>query len=195
MSRISIPFSTCDISALARSLRDQLSNCDHTPGHVELLNMLARSTGHRNFQSLRAQAAADDLLHQAQRGPEPVDYVLVKRLAAYFDAQGRLASWPAKSSLQEVCLWVFWSKLPPRQALTESQLSAQIRADHLFGDHALLRRELCDHGLVTRTPDGREYRRVERQPTPEAKALIRHLTARRAVEPTHAGSAPVRRAQ
>jgi hypothetical protein len=41
----------------------------------------------------------------------------------------------------------------------------------------LLRRELCDHDLLTRTADGRQYRRVERPPSPEALALIRHLAA------------------
>ena len=160
-----------------------------------MLNMLARSVGHRNFQSLRAQAAAQALLDQPETAPEPVDHVLVKRLAVYFDAAGRLASWPAKSSLQVTCLWVLWSKLPPRQSFTEDQLTTRLRANHLFGDHALLRRELCDRDLVTRTPDGREYRRVERQPTPEALALIRYLAGHGAGEPAHAGGSRPRRAQ
>ncbi len=178
MSRVSIPFSTNDLSALARALRDQLLQCDHTPSHLELLNMLARSAGHRNFQSLRAQAAAESLLRQAQPAPPPVDYVLVKRLAAYFDARGRLQQWPAKESLRELCLWEFWSRLPVKQDFSEAQLSGQLRAGHLFGDHALLRRELCDRSMVSRTADGRQYRRVERQPPATAIALIRHLAAR-----------------
>ncbi len=177
MSKTLIPFSACDISALARALRNQLAECDHTPGHLELLNMLARSTGHRNFQSLRAQAIAHEHLETPKPAAEPVDFTKVQRLARYFDAQGRLSSWPAKSSLQTVCLWILWSKLPPRLTLTENELNQQIRANHLFGDHALLRRELCNHGLVTRTADGREYRRVERQPSAEALALIRYLSS------------------
>jgi hypothetical protein len=104
--------------------------------------------------------------------------VQIQKLLRYFDAQGRLSSWPAKSSLQAICLWILWSKLPPRLTLTENELNQQIRANHLFGDHALLRRELCNHDLLTRTADGREYRRVERQPSPEALALIRQLAAR-----------------
>jgi hypothetical protein len=178
MSRISIPFSACDISALARALHNQLAECDHTPGHVELLNMLARSTGHRNFQSLRASAITQARLDSPKPAPEPVDYVQIQKLVRHFDAQGRLSSWPAKSSLQVICLWILWSKLPSRLTLTEKELNQQIRANHLFGDHALLRRELCDRGLVTRTTNGREYRRVERQPPVEALALIRHLAGR-----------------
>jgi hypothetical protein len=178
MSKTCIPFSVDDISALARSLREQLTNCDHIPGHVELLNMLARSTGHRNFQSLRAHAAARHLLHAQQASPEPIDHNLVKQAGRCFDVQGRLMSWPAKSMLKELCLWVLWSKLPPRLSLMESELNMAIRANHLFGDHALLRRELCDRALLTRTPDGREYRRVERRPSPEAIAVIRQLAGR-----------------
>jgi hypothetical protein len=176
MSKTSIPFSAGDISALARALRHQLTASGHTPGHLELLNMLARSTGHRNFQSLRAQSAAQAKLETPV--PEPVDFIQVKRQAGYFDARGRLVRWPGKSNLQEACLWVLWSKLPPRQPLAEDDLNRLLRAYHLFGDHALLRRELCDHGLVARTSDGREYRRVERRPPPDAAALIHYVSAR-----------------
>ena len=178
MSRTYIPFSTGDISSLARSLKEQLAASDRQPGHVELLNMLARAIGHRNFQSLRAQQAARDRLEARESRPEPVDLVQVQRLARYFDRQGRLSSWPARSGLQAACLWVLWSKLPPGHTFTEDELNRQIRANHLFGDHALLRRELCDLGLLSRTADGRQYRRVERKPPRESLALIRHLAAR-----------------
>lgn len=192
MSRTCIPFSAGDISVLARALRDQITHCDHTPGHLELLNMLARSTGHRNFQSLRAQAAARHQFHRPQPAPDPIDYVVVRQLARHFDAQGRLASWPAKPRLKELCLWVLWSKVPPRRSLTEDQLNAQIAARHLFGDYALLRRELCDHGLLTRTPDGREYRRVERRPPPEAIAFIRQSAGRAPADPWRSQAGRVR---
>jgi hypothetical protein len=79
-------------------------------------------------------------------------------------------------------LWVLWSKLPPRQVLSEDEINGILKANHGFRDHALLRRLLCDAGMVARTADGREYRRVERQPTPEAVALIHHLNSRRAAQ-------------
>jgi Uncharacterized protein conserved in bacteria (DUF2087) len=53
-----------------------------------------------------------------------------------------------------------------------------LKARHLFGDHALLRRTLFDGGLVSRSVDGREYRR-ERKPPAEAIALIQYLSARK----------------
>lgn len=177
MSRTAIPFSAGDLSTLARSLREQLLQCGHTPTHLELLNMLARCIGHRNYQSLRAQAAAEHSLTQPRPIAAPVDFVQVKRLAGYFDAAGRLASWPAKESLRVLGLWALWSRLPAGEDLAEPRLNALLRAAHNFGDHALLRRELCDRGLLSRTPDGRRYRRVERRPPPGAVALIRHLAA------------------
>ena len=85
MSRDYIPFSTGDISALARSLKKQLSESDEPPGHVALLNMLARAIGHRNFQGLRAQREAKDRLEAPGAKPDPVDSVRVQRLARYFD--------------------------------------------------------------------------------------------------------------
>lgn len=177
MSRIPLPFHTNDISTLARSLRDELTHCDHSPGHVELLNMLARGAGCRNFQHFRAQLAARDRL-EASPPVVPVDYVRVRRVARHFGPTGTMLRWPSKFSERQTCLWVLWSKLPPRQVMDEKQINQLLQAHHLFGDYALLRREMVDGGLVTRTRDGREYRRVERQPPPEAIELARHLAAR-----------------
>jgi hypothetical protein len=75
---------------------------------------------------------------------------------------------------------VLWSRLPPRQAYSEAEINRALNGEHAFGDHALLRRELVDQGLVRRTADGREYRRVEQAPPADAVALIRHLGPRRA---------------
>lgn len=180
MSRTLLPLYTADISAFARSLHGQLADCQRTPSHVELLNMLARSAGCRNFQHLRAQLVAQDQLEGPMPTSAPIDYVQILRLARFFDATGRLVRWPSKFSQRGPCLWVLWSRIPPRQTFNERQINEQLLANHLFGDHALLRRALCDHGLVTRSMDCREYRRIERQPPAEACALIRHLGARHA---------------
>lgn len=175
MSRTPLPLSTGDVSDFARSLRGQLSSCDHTPGHVELLNMLARSAGYRNFQHFRAQCEAQNRLDSPPAPIATVDINLVLRAARYFDTNGSLIRWPGKFSHRGPCLWVIWSKIPPRQEMSEPQINEHINSAHLFEDHALLRRELFDRGMVSRTPDGRVYRRIERQPPPEALALIRRL--------------------
>lgn len=180
MSRTPLPFYVDDISVLARSLRGDLANSEQSPGHVELLNMLARGAGCRNFQHFRAQLAARDRLDEPPPTPVTVDYVRVRRVARHFTPDGLMLRWPAKLSERQICLWVLWSKLPPRQVMSESQINQHLKAHHLFGDHALLRREMVDGGLVTRTTDGRAYRRIERQPLPEAVELARHLAARTA---------------
>lgn len=179
MSRTPLPYSASDISALARSLRAHLAGREEPPGHVELLNILAKATGYRNFQHFRAQAAAQD--HLAQRITEPapsVDHLRVVKVARCFDEAGRLARWPAKFGDQKTCLWVLWSRMPANRVMIEEQVNRLLRDNHRFGDHALLRREMCDLGLLSRTPDGREYRRVERSPPDEELALIRHLKPR-----------------
>jgi hypothetical protein len=58
MSRTPLPLHAEDISAFARSLGGQLKSCEAAPGHLQLMNMLARSAGYRNFQHLRAEAVA-----------------------------------------------------------------------------------------------------------------------------------------
>jgi len=213
MSRIPLPFAVGDVSALARSLRSQMEALDRIPTHLELLNMLARAGGRRNFQHLRAAAGLDqadtqarpeapaaplaemtlrpadaqasaDLAPQAAPAgppsPDPARQRRLKRLAGYFDAQCRLIRWPGKHSHREPCLWALWTRFPAGKDLDEPGVNALLQQAHLFGDHALLRRELFDHGMLARTPDGRVYRRVERRPADEAMELIRTLGQRRA---------------
>jgi hypothetical protein len=192
MSRDIIPFYADDMSALARALKRQLAEhfeppardgaARKPPGHVDILNMLARAGGYRNFQHLRAQADARERLDQpAPVAAEPtVDYVRLKRVTRYFDAAGRLSRWPGKYSDRVTCLWVLWSRLEPKRVYSEAEINRALNAEHLFGDHALLRRDMCDFGLMTRTPDGRAYRRVEQAPPADAVALIRHLGQRQA---------------
>ncbi|WP_374471334.1 hypothetical protein [Phenylobacterium sp.] len=110
MSRDAIPFAAADISALAKSLRGQLLNRKSLPSHVEMLNMLARAAGHRNYQHLRAQGgavaeAAPGTAGASVAGPLPVDRAVVERVAGHFDAAGRMVRWPGRTRHQELCLW------------------------------------------------------------------------------------------
>ncbi len=166
MSRTPLPFHAEDISALARALKGELARLDHQPGHVELLNMLARSAGCRNFQHFRAQAQAREALEQRPAPSPAADFVKVRCVARHFDAEGRLIRWPGKYSEQQMCLWVLWSRLPARQAMTEKQVNEVLNAHHRFGDHALIRRELVDGGWLTRSRDGARYDRIEQRRPP-----------------------------
>ncbi|MBS0435108.1 MAG: hypothetical protein JSR75_09480, partial [Proteobacteria bacterium] len=59
MPRTETPLHANDISSFAKTLSHELKlsheRLQRLPGHVELLNMLARAAGHRNFQSLKAR--------------------------------------------------------------------------------------------------------------------------------------------
>ncbi|MCE5243448.1 MAG: DUF2087 domain-containing protein [Desulfobacteraceae bacterium] len=190
MSRTLLPFHTDDISALARSLKGQLTGCEPQPGHLELLNMLVRANGYRNFQHYRAEIVARSQPENPpvpvptpaltpEPTPAPVESDRVKRLLRIFDSDGKLMRWPGKRSQQELCLWVIWSEIPARQVLTEKEINRLLNERHLFGDHPLLRRWLCDYGMLERTRDGREYRRIEKTPPGEALELIRRLRSDR----------------
>jgi hypothetical protein len=140
MSRIAVSLQIQDLSGFAKSLREQLSQQAEPPGHVEMLNMLCRSVGFRNYQHCKSVSEA----HQRMKTPAavvaPVDFALVERAVRLFDERGRLLRWPSRPALQELCLWVLWSRLPNRICFTEKQISALIKSWHVFGDHALLRR-------------------------------------------------------
>lgn len=178
MPRTLLPFAVADISALARSLRDQLSARTGPPGHVEMLNMLARAAGYRNFQQFRTQT--DIKAATAPSAPEPeADAALVARTARHFDTEARLASWPAKTSLQSLALWGLWSQVEPGRSFSEIGFNQRLNEISRIGDPALLRRSLFNAGLMSRTDDCRDYRRIERSPPAEARALIQDLAARR----------------
>src|SRR6185369_1419287 len=57
MTRTALPYSAPDLSALARLLERALLDHQVThgrlPGHVEMMNLLARGAGHRNLQALQ----------------------------------------------------------------------------------------------------------------------------------------------
>lgn len=173
MTRTPFAFHSPDISALARHLHQDLSLAPVPPSHLTLLNLLARATGFRNFQHFRASAKAGLALSAPANAP--ADHSRVQAALRYFDGAGRLKTWPAKTNLQHLCLWGLWSRLPSATEMTERQISAHLTLWHDFGDPAILRRTLCELKLVQRSADCRAYQRIEQAPSPEARALIRHL--------------------
>ncbi len=178
MSRDILPLTVPDMSALARALGRELAQIEGKPGHVQLLNMLARAGGYRNFQHFRSASKAGDRLAEPPPVLEPIDHALVERVAGHFDDEGLFLRWPSRYSHQSLALWVLWSHLEAGAVYNEFDVSRIIRNNHRFGDHALIRRAMIDAGLIARTLDGREYRRVERRPPGEALALIRRIAAR-----------------
>ena len=179
MPRQTVPLHADDISSFAKSLARQLADAHEQhprpPGHVELLNMLARAAGHRNFQSLRVlpatRAAAPP---QAASG---LGETAVKALR-HFDDWGRLIRWPIRFGVQRMMLWGLWMRFDTRRRYSEREVNELLNAWHLFGDHCTLRRELIDMRLLERKSDGSEYRKVAARPDAEAMAMLRALRSR-----------------
>jgi len=174
MSRTMIPLQVDDLSHFAKTLRAQLLGRDQPPGHAELLTLLSRAAGFRNYQHLRSLTEAAPAAE-----PQP-DLMRVEKVSRYFDAGGRMTSWPSKLNHQSLCFWVMWSRVPAAAVFTEREISQMLQAWHLFGDHALLRRGMVDGRLLSRTQDGREYRRVERKPPAELRPLLERIGAQAA---------------
>jgi len=178
MSRIPLPMSVGDVSAFARTLRTRLLESETVPSHVELLNIIAKAGGFRNFQHLKAQHEPVETVEVTETAAQAVteeDLKRIKRLLRLFDAEGRLIRWPGKFTLRMLCLWAMWSHIPARDTLSEAEINDLLGRWHLFEDHALLRREMADHGMVRRTADGRQYSRIEQQPPAAALELIRQI--------------------
>src|SRR5215470_12287255 len=120
MTRTALPFSAPDLSALARFLERTLADHHFThgklPGHVEMMNLLARSVGKRNLQAFQADVAgaltaearaahdaealpADDAWHDSPAlddaplpapAEPPVLTAHARKALQHFDAAGRL---------------------------------------------------------------------------------------------------------
>ncbi|MEJ2022200.1 MAG: DUF2087 domain-containing protein [Maritimibacter sp.] len=160
--REKISLTISDMSSFAKALRRE-AEAGGEAGHQAWMNRIARAAGYRNFQHLSAM----------RKGAEPVpDENTVTRALRYFDGAGVMTSWPAKTSVQHLCLWAIWAGLPPGDELNEREVSVRIDELSSFGDAAIIRRTMAELGLVTRSRDGRIYKRVERKPGPDARALI-----------------------
>ena len=187
MPRELTPLVAADLSSFAKTLRAQWAERHErgagVPSHVEMLNLLARAAGHRNVQALRA------VRPRVARAPAPAparglrDASLTEaadRALRQFDTSGRLTRWPTKRALQVLVLWCLWLRFDATRRYSEREVNEVLNAHHLFGDHCILRRELVELKLLTRTPGGAEYRKVAARPDAETIALLSALRARSA---------------
>lgn len=190
MPRELTPLHAADLSAFAKSLRTQLAERidrgEGLPGHVEMLNLLARAAGHRNVQALKAAAAvpapasppAPPHRWHGPRHPELAP--AADRVLRQLDAQGRLLRWPSRRQEQVLALWVLWMPFDGKRRYTEREVNEVLNAHHAFGDHCLLRRELVELKLLERTPGGAQYRKMAARPDADTAALLRAVRERAA---------------
>ena len=181
MSRLPLALVVPDASLFARalgaSLKTRHAAGSPPPGHVELLNLMARALGHRNLQSLQAGvplvAALPEPPLAAEDRPAPAALTGNARKALMqFDSRGRLIRWPTKYSIQTLAMWVLWTLFDGRRSYTEREVNEVLKAANDFGDHVTLRRELINHRLMSRQPDCSDYRKLPARPDTEARALL-----------------------
>jgi hypothetical protein len=171
MTRTALPLHAADLSAFARSLATQLAGAAQPPGHQTLMNMLARAAGHRSLQALQAAHRLPPPAQAADTVQLPLTPSARKALGQ-FDAAGRLVRWPHKFAVQRLAMWVLWTCFDARRVYSEREVNELLKAWHLFGDHATLRRELVEMKLLSRKSDCSEYRKLPARPDDEARALI-----------------------
>ena len=160
--------------ALGSALRERHARKPLPPSHVELLNLVARAAGHRNFQALKAHAAQPPVLLKKQP-PEGLAAPLslnAKKALQSFDSQGVLTRWPVKFSVQKLAIWALWTLFDGKRSYTEREVNTILKAANGFGDHVTLRRELINHRLMSRTSDCREYRKLPARPDEETRQLL-----------------------
>jgi hypothetical protein len=177
-----------DLSSFAQSLRSQLAarllHREGPPGHVEMLNLLARAAGHRNVQALqaaarRATSRPDETAAVRWHGPrDPLLTPTADRVLRNVDTMGRLLRWPHKRAEQVLALWCVWMAFDGKRRYSEREVNEVINRCHAFGDHCLLRRELVEADLLARTPGGEQYRKLPARPSDEAAALLRAVRRR-----------------
>ncbi len=178
MTREAIPLVLPDVAAFARALGGSLEARHaikpEAPGHVELLNLLARAAGLRSWQALRAAARLPAAARALADAPvAPALTPAARKALTQFDARGRLVRWPHKYSVQRLAMWILWTQFDAKRVYTEREVNEIIKIWHTWGDHVTLRRELINHRLLTRKSDGSEYRKLAARPDDEVRWLLR----------------------
>lgn len=191
MTRMLLPLSIADISSFAKKLKTDLDERadqgQSPPSHLELLNLLARAAGMRNFQTFRAAVesgttAAMDTL------PPPLPTTVgeatvhndtltptARKTLMQFDTAGRLVRLPNKLSVQQMAMWWMWTQFAIRRKYTEKEVNQVLNAHHTFGDQATLRRELVNMKLLGRKSDCSEYWKEPVRPSEEVQDFLRAL--------------------
>jgi hypothetical protein len=187
-----VPDASAFAKALGQSLKTRHAAGEPPPGHVELLNHVARALGHRNLQALQAAARAAPEstpmpvppLAAEDRPPPAALTDNARKALGQFDSRGRLLRWPVKYSVQTLAMWVLWTLFDGRRVYSEAEVNQILKAANAFGDHATLRRELINHRLLTRKSDCSEYRKLPARPDAEARALLQAWRAQRRDAPS-----------
>jgi hypothetical protein len=183
MPKIAVPYAAADISTVAKTLKSALDERHESgrapPSHVELLNLLARAAGVRNFQTLKA-ASAHVVAPTPAKSAAPASELsaTARKALIQFDDAGRLIRLPNKYSVQQMAMWVMWTRFAARRNYTEKEVNAILNSQHTFGDPATLRRELVNMQLLGRESDCSRYWKEPKRPDADTRAFLQAWRAK-----------------
>jgi len=188
MTRRLVPLATPDISAFAKTLKKLLDERHAAgkslPTHLELLNLLARASGQRNYATLKAITPATPACTSLESTSQTQDSAhaaaihlsslsaTARKALMQFDESRRLVRLPNKRSVLEMTMWALWTQFATQRSYTEKEVNTLLNAHHIFGDQATLRRELVGMKLLARKSDCSQYWKETRCPEPEAQAFL-----------------------
>lgn len=78
-------------------------------------------------------------------------------LRGFLDENGKLTSLPMNTEKRLLALQFLAEKFDKNRHYSEPEVNHVLTVHNTFGNTAFLRGELCNHKLLLRTPDGREY--------------------------------------
>ena len=129
--------------------------------------IVAARQGNLLATSFHPELTSDTRLHQyflgigtgASRAAQPHELPagMPQRLAPFIDHAGRFTSWPAREPLQREAIAWLARRFELGRGYTEPEVNAILDSAHTFTDPALLRREMCDWGILQRERDGSRY--------------------------------------
>ena len=86
------------------------------------------------------------------------------RIDPFFDEDGKITKLPKKHAVRLAVLARVTALFEPGRIYSETEVNGICAGCQTFGDIFLLRRELVDHGFLTRKPDGSAYWRSPETP-------------------------------
>lgn len=95
------------------------------------------------------------MIFRAQQGN--TDAKLIEKLSHFYEESGLLKQYPSKRPLRKIVLQRIADMLEKGKEYTEKEINTVILSNISFSDVELIRRELIDSGLLSRTRNGAKY--------------------------------------
>jgi len=89
-----------------------------------------------------------------------------ERVNAFLDKDGKVRLMPKRRTDRLLVLMHLVQNFEFDRSYSEPEVNDILKEANSFGDHVMLRRELYDHGLLTRNQDGTDYQRPQPSETP-----------------------------